>query len=106
MHCSCFYIDDYFVPWLLVMTSLLICFAIFVVFLCCVICVTFSPFFFFVLFTGFLNFFFIFLFVSFLFSCFSIIFSGPPISFSYLSTCSGTNLIQSIDGSDIFVDCS
>jgi hypothetical protein len=75
----------------------------FLFFLCCVICLFF---FFFVLFAGFFKFFFIFLFVSFLFSCFSIIFGGPPISFSYVSTSSGTNLIQFANGSDIFVDCS
>jgi hypothetical protein len=32
--------------------------------------------------------------------------SGPPISFSYGSTFGGSNLIWSIDGLDIFVDCS
>jgi hypothetical protein len=31
--------------------------------------------------------------------------NGPPISFSYGSTFGGSNLIWSIHGPDIFVDC-
>ncbi len=58
------------------------------------------------LFASLLNFLFVFLFISFLFSCFSIIFGGPLINFSYVLISNGTNLIQSIDGSDIFVECS
>ncbi len=40
-----------------------------------------------------------------MFSWFSTMSSGPPISFSSSSTFGASNLIWSIDGLDIFVDC-
>jgi len=101
VHCYCYYIANYFVPWLLAMTSLLKCFTIFVVVLCN-LC-HFFLLFFFVLFIGFLKILFIFLFISFLFSCFFIIFGGTFINFSYVSTSSGINLVWFTNGSNIFV---